>query len=360
MTPAQFQARLKRNDVPPVILFLGQEAYERRRCRNALILATVGSVESAITQHDLSQTPLAAVIDDARSLNLFAATRLIRATAAESALPRTGKGAADDEESEGPASSGGGFDVLAAYVKDPSPGVTLVFEATRFDFEGEDKRKTDRLLKFFSAIPEVVEFKRHTPAEARQEAQAMLRRAQVTILPAALELLLESLASDLSRLSSEIEKLSLYARAGKPVDEDDIAALIPDARETTIFALVNALGRRDRTKALGVLDTLCRDGEYLPIALSFLSGQFRTALIAKEAGLKTPQQVVGHFSKLGVAMWGSRADQVAQTMAKFTKDQLEKGMLLMFETDRALRSPNPDDRIVMENFVAALTAESVR
>jgi len=232
----------------------------------------------------------------------------------------------------------------------------VVFEATRFDFEGDDKKKTERVRKFFSAIPEAVEFKRHTPDEARQEAQAMLRRAQVTVLPSALEMLIESLGADVSRLFTEIEKLSLYGQTGRPINEDDIASLIPDARETTIFALVNALGRRDRIKALGILDTLCRDGEYLPLALSFLSAQFRTALIAKEANLKTSQQIQGHFSKLGIPMWGSRAEQVAQTMGKFTREQLERGMKLIFEADRALRSPRPDDRIVMESFVAALTA----
>jgi DNA polymerase III subunit delta len=356
MTPAQYIARLKRNEVPPVILFLGQEAYERRRCRQALILATVGSDQSAITQHDLSQTSLTEVIDDARAMNLFVTRRLILATSAETALPRTGKGASDDDDDDSPSSGGGGFDGLASYIKNPSPEVTLVFEATRFDFEGDEKKKTERVRKFFSAIPEAVEFKRHTPDEARQEAQAMLRRAQVTVLPSALEMLIESLGADVSRLFTEIEKLSLYGQTGRPINEEDIASLIPDARETTIFALVNALGRRDRTKALGILDTLCRDGEYLPLALSFLSTQFRTALIAKEANLKTSQQIQGHFSKLGIPMWGSRAEQVAQTMGKFTREQLEKGMKLIFDADRALRNPRPDDRIVMESFVAALTA----
>ena len=62
---------------------------------------------------------------------------------------------------------------------------------------------------------------------------------------------------------------------------------MPDARATTIFALVNALGRRDRARALEVLDTLTREGEYLPLALAFLSAQFRLALVAREAGLKS-------------------------------------------------------------------------
>ena len=55
-------------------------------------------------------------------------------------------------------------------------------------------------------------------------------------------------------------------------------------------------------------------------------------------------------------MWGSRAEQVAQTATRFTKEQLEKGLKLIFETDRDLRSARPDDRIVVENFVIKLCA----
>ena len=43
----------------------------------------------------------------------------------------------------------------------------------------------------------------------------------------------------------------------------------PEARASSIFALVNALGRRDRARALEILDTLTRTGEYLPLALAF-------------------------------------------------------------------------------------------
>ena len=117
--------------------------------------------------------------------------------------------------------------------------------------------------------------------------------------------------------------------AAAPVSADDIAALVPDARATTIFALVNALGRRDRARALEILDTLTREGEYLPLALAFLSTQFRMALVAREAGLKSSQQIQAHFSRLGVPMWGSRAEQVYQTAAKFGAPQLERAMKLI-------------------------------
>jgi DNA polymerase-3 subunit delta len=305
--------------------------------------------EGAVTEHDLSETGLTEVLDDARSLSLFAAERLMWVVGAEAALPRT---RSEDEESEAAA---GDPAPLASYVRDPTPGTALVFEAARFDFEGDDKRKQERVRKFYGAVQEVVELRRYSSQDAHSEAQALARRAGLRLDQAALGLLVEALGADIARIAVEIEKLALYA-GNRPLSVDDIAALAPEARAATIFALVNALGRRDRARALEILDTLTREGEYLPLALAFLSTQFRTALAAREAGLKSPQQIQGHFTRLGMPMWGSRAEQVYQTASKFAKPQLERAMKLIFEADRGLRDTRPDDRVIMEQFVLKLTA----
>jgi len=350
MTPAQFHARLKKG-APPVILLLGQEAYERRRIKDAM---TAALPAESVTQHDLATVGLAEAIDDARALSLFASERLIWITNAELALPRGKAAAAEDDEGEGSGGSGSGDAApLAEYLRDPTPGVTLVFEAIRFDFEGDDKRKSDRVRKFYAAIPDVVELYRYNPADARREAEALVRKAGFRLDPAALDLLVEALGADVARIAVEIEKLSLYA-GDRPVDVDDVTALCPDARATTIFALVNAIGRRDRVKALAILETLTRDGEYLPLALAFLSGQFRMALVAREAGIKSSSQLLSHCAKAGIPMWPSRADQIYQTVSKFSKAQLERAMELIYKTDKALRDARPDDRIVMERFILDL------
>ena len=345
MTPAQFLARTERDEIAPAYLFLGPEAYQRRRARAALLKKF-----EAVAQYDLSETALSEIVDDARALSLFASERLILAGNAEAALPRT----RTDEDSEESGAVANSADLLAAYMQDPTPGVALVFDAPRFDFEGEDKKKQERVRKFYAPVGDPVEFRRASADEARREAAALARRAGLSIDPGTLDLLVEALAADLTRIAVEVEKLSLYAQ-GRPVTEEDVGLLAPDARSTTIFALVAALGRRDRSRSLEILDTLFREGEYLPLALSFLSAQFRAALVAKEAGLRSPQQIQGHFARMGVQMWGSRADQVFQTVAKFSKSQLERAMQLAFEADRDLRSARPDDRIVMEQFILRLT-----
>jgi DNA polymerase-3 subunit delta len=349
MTPGQFIAQIKRGAPPAATLLLGPEAYERRRIKAALV-ATV--LETAVTQHDLAELTLSEVLDDARALSLFVSERVIWVTNAEAALPK-GKSLAEDGDGEGEPSASGDAAVLAAYLKDPTPGVTLVFEAIRFDFEGDDKRKQERVRKFYSAIRDVVELQKYSAQDARAEAESLARKAGFRLAPEALDLLVEALGADIARIAVEIEKLGLYG-GNRVIGADDITALVPDARATTIFALVNALGRRDRVRALGVLDTLTREGEYLPLALAFLSTQFRMALVAREAGLKSSQQVQSHFQRIGVPMWGSRAEQVYQTAAKFSKPQLEHAMALIYQADKGLRDARPDDRIIMEQFIMLL------
>jgi DNA polymerase III delta subunit len=53
-------------------------------------------------------------------------------------------------------------------------------------------------------------------------------------------------------------------------------------------------------------------------------------------------------------MWGSRAEQVCQTAAKFSQPQLERAMRLIYNADKSLRDARPDDRIVMEHFILQL------
>jgi len=355
MTPDQFLASLEKHGPAPVYLFLGPEPYQRERCRRALLDAVLGKSpedrDGGLTRVDLSEVPLAAALDDARALSLFAAQRVIWIGSAEAVLPR-GRAAAESDET-GDAGEG---DQLSAYLREPTPGTVVVLESSRYGFEGEDKARMERIQKYFAAIPAQVEFRPFSPEAARSLAQMLAKQAGLQLGLAELALLLDATGGDASRIAVEIEKLHLFTGGTRKVTADDIAALVPDAQATTIFALVAALGRGDRTRALETLDTLAREGEYMPLALTFLATQFRTALAAREAGLRNASQIQAHFSKLGARMWPERARQIEQTVGAFSQGKLERAVGKLFEADRALRDARPDDRIVMEELILALTA----
>jgi DNA polymerase-3 subunit delta len=355
MTPDQFLANLQKNGPAAAYLFLGPEAYQRERCRRELIRAALGEDpedrENGLARHDLSEVTLASALDDARAMSLFASRRLIWIANAEAALPRTRAAASDDEAEDG----GDGSD-LAAYLKAPTPGTVVVLDASRYGFEGEDKAKMERAQKFYAAISHQVEFRPYSPEAARSLAQGLAKEAGLMLGLAELALLLDATGGEAALLAVEIEKLRLFTGGTRKVTAEDISALVANAQQSTIFALVAALGRSDRVRALEILDTLAREGEYMPLALTFLATQFRMALAAREAGLRSSQQIQAHFTKLGARVWPERARQIEQTVNAFPKEKLQRAIGKLFEADRALRDARPDDRIVMEEMILALTA----
>jgi DNA polymerase III subunit delta len=352
LTAEQFLVRLRKQPPEPAYLFLGQEGYQRRVCKEALLDRVLPGPLRAdgLTQTDLESTTLCEILDDARSLSLFSSDRVIWISSAELALPRRLSESAEDSETshKSPVSE------LAAYLAAPTPGTVLVFESSRYDFTGEDRPKLERVQKFYSDLP-AVEFRHFTPESSRSLAAQLAKQHGLRLPLAEMAVLLDAVAGDATRLVSELEKLSLFVGPDRPITMDDLQSLVPNAAQSTIFSLVNALGKRDRSAALRSLDILLREGEYLPLALTFLNAQFRLALAAKEARLTSAQQAQSFFAKLNLRVWRERAEQVVQTAAAFTQDQLAKAIALIYQTDKKFREGYKDDRIVMESLVLALT-----
>ena len=346
MSPDQFLRDAAKGSLAPVYLFAGVEGYQRDLCRRALKKAVLGDDEDGWTPHDLDQITLAEALDDARAMSLFASNRVIWVGSAELALP---KRLTEEAGAEGTAE-------LVSYLKNPTPGVVVVFDSRRFDFEGEDKARMDRVLKFYAPVKAQVEFRQVAPDLARSMAQDFAKKAGLQIGTGEIALLIEACAGDVMKISNEIEKLSLFAGDSRRITSDDLASLVPNGRTSTIFALVGAMGQGNRGKALDILDSLVREGEYLPMALMFLAGQLKYALIAHEAGLRNSMQITGHFAKLGIRMWRDRAEQVAQTVTAFPQAKAEKALKLLSTADRDLRDTRPDDRTVFESLILALTA----
>jgi len=355
MTPEQFLAKIDKQPLAAAYLFLGQEGYGRRLCKEALMKRVLPGDAGAegLTQLDLQDTTLAQALDDARSLSLFASERILWITSAELALPRRLTSGSDDEESD---NENKAESHLLAYIKAPTPGTVLVLECSRYDFTGDDRAKIERVQKFYSAIPATVEFRQFSPESSRLLAQQLATEHKLKLGSRELMMLLDAVAGDANRLATEIEKLALFVGTERQVTADDLQALVPNASQSTIFALVNALGKGDRMAALNSLDILVREGEYLPLALTFLSTQFRLALAAKEARVASSQQAQSFFAKMGVRMWRDRAEQVVATANAFTKEALAKAVAVIYSTDKKFREGYRDDRLIMESLILAMTA----
>jgi DNA polymerase III subunit delta len=335
-----------------VYVFLGAEPHRRETCRRALIdkVLQEDEREHGLARFDLRETSLSSIVDEARSPSLFATRRLIWVSNAEAALPRGRSAGSEDEQ----AVDGNPIDPLMNYLERPAPEVVVVLDVSRYGLEGEDKAKLERVRKFYSGVPAQVEFPPYSTQEARHLAAELVQATGLRMDSDGIEALVESVGADAMRIATEIEKLALYGASGKKIGIEELAMLVPDSSVSTAFVLVDALGRRDRMRALELLDTLVRQGEYMPLALSFLASLFRLALAAKERGLRSPQQIQQELSRTGRPIWRSRAEQIHQTSTVFSKSQLETALGRIFAADRGLRDARPDDRIVMERLILGL------
>src|SRR5438270_12356351 len=98
LSPEQFTARMAKQPLAPAYLFLGPEGYFRKLCREALMARALPaeSRSESFEQIDLEQSTLRAILDNARSLSLFATDRVLWISSAELALPRRLSAETDD------------------------------------------------------------------------------------------------------------------------------------------------------------------------------------------------------------------------------------------------------------------------
>ena len=105
---------------------------------------------------------------------------------------------------------------------------------------------------------------------------------EAKISPAAIASLVNLAGNDLRSLDHELEKLALYCW-GRTVEESDVAALVPLAKEANIFTAVDAMVEGRRSQALQMMQKLREDGQDPSYIIVMVERQLRMLALAWEA-----------------------------------------------------------------------------
>ena len=334
-------------DPAPGYLFLGAEPFYRSRCRNAILAAALGDEPelTAIVEIDLDERPLSDLIEEAQTMSLFCAHRVVVGRNAEQAVPSTSGNTAKHAK-----------ELVSDYFKDPSPGTVVLIEVTKFDSrERDEKRRLARAAEFFDAVPAKVPLNALTDAEAQNVGKHLAKQIGLDIPQDVLGNLVDMLGADAFRIENELHKLELFAGGERQVTRADLEELVPEARHSGVFEFSQALAVQDRERALALLDTMAKAGMYWPMQLNLIAGLFRQALAAKELGLQKAHQITARLKTYGLNAWPDRARQLEGIVARFGREELRDALVAIYEADRSLRSPSPDDRIAVQMLVMKLT-----
>lgn len=348
MNPSQLSLHFKNGgEARPGYLFLGAEPFYRDVCRTAIEEAVLGAEagQGAKVEIDLREQPLSDLFEEARALSLFVSDRLVIGRNAEDCLLKPG--AARDKLAKAQSD---------AYFASPTPGTTVLIEAVRFEHQDRDgRRKLNRIAKVFAAAPVRVDLKPLAAGEAKYVARILAQRLRLRIGPGVIAELVGMLGADGFRIRNELEKLALYVGRDRPVTKADLEVMVPEARQSGIYEFSDALAKRERGRALQLLDTMSKSGMYWPVQITLISGLFRQAYMVKELGLTDLRKVEAGLRALGVRIWPARARQLVGVASKFRLADLRGALIALHEADVGLRSARPDDRVVMEALVTKLT-----
>ena len=198
---------------------------------------------------------------------------------------------------------------------------------------------------------EIMETRRLSAEEVVEWVDRRVRAKGGRVHPEAAALLSAAVGDDLRRLDCEIDKLLAYA-AGADVTASDVRLLVSEARDDDVFDLVEAVGRRDRRRALAVLRELLGRGAAVPYVLTMIARQFRLLLQTRELLVTTSDQRQIAV-ELGLQPWQARS--LIGQARRFSLGDLELAYHRLVTTDQAVKTGRLEGEVALDLLVAELT-----
>jgi DNA polymerase III subunit delta len=352
----RFLSELESRKLKPAYVFVGDEAFFRKRCRDAIIehLVAPDSLDFGVFEFDLGETSLTEVLDRARTPSLMAPFQVFFVRGVKALF---GRGSNEDK-----------IAAIEAYCKNPNPDALLVFVADHISIPADarrmemtDKDRYQKIREDLGPFCGIVELARVEEGEAvRWIGEYCATRGAKIDADGARELT-DALGANMMMVSNELEKLILYAGEKKKITLGDVETMVLAAKQRSLYELTDAISAKDRVRALAVLDALLStgDGEEAAIGhLYMLAKTFRQMLVILERNVRDQRM-------LWAALWqGFRvppfaADDIIRQARRYkSKRELTRAIRLVAKADLALRSNPPGKRLILEKLVLDLAGDA--
>jgi DNA polymerase-3 subunit delta len=237
-----------------------------------------------------------------------------------------------------------GWEVLARYLERPSPSTVLILVHAGDDTP--DPRATQNAIH--------VEAGPLKPEQVSRWIRREAGRLGLTLGDDATEHLVASVGGDLGVLRQELAKLAAALPPGTPVTAADVSALVGVRRGETLHDWVDAVLRRDPTRAVELLDVVLRQGSVTGVQLVMALGTglvgLRLARGLADSGTAWSRLPGAVFERIRAARpgglrraWRDEASYWAETARGWTPDALDRAIAAAAEADRRLKSTTISD-----------------
>lgn len=351
----RFVSDLQSRKIRPAYVFVGDEAFFRKRYRDAILehLVPADLRDFSLFEFDLAETDLAEVLDRARTPSLMAPFQVFFVRGVKNLF---GRGSNEEK-----------LAAIEEYCKNPNPDALVVFVADHISIpadarkmEMQDKDRYQRIRDTMGQYCGIVELARVEEGEAVRWVTDYCTSRGVKIEADGARELVDALGGDMMMISNELEKLILYVGEKKRITLGDVETMVLAAKQRSLYELTDAISSKDRVRALEVLDAMLSsgDGEEASIGhVYMLAKTFRQMLVILERNVRDQRM-------LWAALWqGFRvppfaADDVIKQARRYkNRRELTRAIRLIAKADLALRSNPVSKRMVLERLVMELTTE---
>lgn len=211
------------------------------------------------------------------------------------------------------------------------------------------------LLRHLMTITGVRSFPLLKQSQLRQWIIRRVASGGGSISSQAVNSLVDFVGNDLWLMSNEIEKLIVYT-AGRRIEEADVQALVSNAREAGVFAMVDAIIELRASKAQEFLQQLLRQGAAPAQLLVMISRQIRIIFQIKE--LRNQKKTRAEIQK----KLGLTSDFVLkkawEQSDRYSSTRLREIYHRLLETDLSIKTHKYDGDLALDILIAELTRRS--
>src|SRR4051812_7998771 len=251
----RFLSELESRKLKPAYVFVGDEAFFRKRCRDAILqhLVAPDAMDFGVFEFDLSETSLAEILDRAQTPSLMAPFQVFFVRGVKTLFGR-----GSNEEKIG---------AISEYCKNPNPDALLVFVADHISIPADarkmemtDKDRYQKIREDLGPICGIVELARVEEGEAVRWIADYCTSRDVKVDPDGARELVDALGGDMMTISNELEKLILYVGEKKKIALGDVETMVLSAKQRSLYELTDAISLKSRVHALEVLDAILSSG----------------------------------------------------------------------------------------------------
>lgn len=237
-------------------LLYGDEDYLRKQYKDKLLKALVTEGDTMnFNRYEGKDINIGEVIDQAETMPFFADKRVIYI------------------EDSGLLKSGG--EQLADYLSQSAPDTVIILNESNVD-------KRSKLFKAVTGAGRAVEFVKQPEETLRKWILGKIKKEGKSIDIRALDILLERTGTDMTTISTELEKLFSYTMNKNSISTADVEDIVTVSTSSKVFDMISAMAEKKQSAALEMYHDLLAHKETPFGILALITRQFNMMLQISE------------------------------------------------------------------------------